>query len=293
MAIEKIAFIGTGVMGHSMVLNLLKQGYALTVYNRTASKAQDLAQSGAVVAQSVKDAVKDADLVISIVGYPKDVREIWLSAEGIIANMKEGAIGLDMTTSEPALAKEITAAGAARGLLIGDAPVTGGDVGAKNGTLAILFGGSEELFARVQEPCSAMGKTLVRFGEAGAGQYAKICNQIAIAAGMMALCECIATAKKVGLDEALVIDTLSKGAAGSFSMNSYGPRILKGDFNPGFFIKHFVKDLKISLDAAKACGLTLLGTELAYKFYCTLENEGLGELGTQALYKYYEEHCGA
>ncbi|MBO8415262.1 MAG: NAD(P)-dependent oxidoreductase [Proteobacteria bacterium] len=293
MAIEKIAFIGTGVMGHSMVLNLLKQGYALTVYNRTASKAQDLAKYGAVVAQSVKDAVKDADLVISIVGYPKDVREIWLSAEGIIANMKEGAIGLDMTTSEPALAKEITAAGAARGLLIGDAPVTGGDVGAKNGTLAILFGGSEELFAKVQEPCSAMGKTLVRFGEAGAGQYAKICNQIAIAAGMMALCECIATAKKVGLDEALVIDTLSKGAAGSFSMNSYGPRILKGDFNPGFFIKHFVKDLKIALDAARACGLTLPGTELAYKFYCTLENEGLGELGTQALYKYYEEHCGA
>ena len=281
--IERIAFVGTGVMGHSMATNLLKAGYKLTVYNRTRSKAEDLASLGAVVCDSVAQAVADADLVLSIVGYPQDVREVWLSAEGAIAHMKAGAMGLDMTTSDPDLAKELAQAGAARGLLIGDAPVTGGDIGARNGTLAILFGGSEQLYEAVQGPCQAMGKTCVRFGEAGAGQYAKLCNQIAIAAGMMAMCEAIASAKAFHLDQKLLVDTIGAGAAGSFSLSSYGPRILKGDMQPGFFVKHFVKDLKLALEAAARCKLNLPGTALALKLYQQLVDEGKGDLGTQAL----------
>ncbi len=293
MAVQHIAFIGTGVMGGSMAMNLLKKGFTLSVYNRTPAKTAALAAAGATVAGTIAEAVQQADLVISMVGFPQDVREIWLGDGGILQAMKPGAAGLDMTTSDPALAREIAAAAAAAGHLAGDAPVTGGDVGARNATLTILYGGSAELFALVQPVFAAVGRTYVRFGEAGCGQTAKLCNQIAIAAGMMSLCECIAAAEKSGLDPKLLLDTIAGGAAGSFSMNSYGPRILKGDFNPGFFIKHFVKDLKLALQLAQQCGLQLPGTQLALQLYAKLENEGLGELGTQALYKYYEHCCSA
>ena len=285
--IKRIAFIGNGVMGHSMAINLLKAGYSVTVYNRTRAKAEDLAKDGAVIADTVAQAVCDADLVLSIVGYPQDVREVWLGDNGVIANMRAGAYGLDMTTSDPDLAKEIAAVGEKRGVYIGDAPVTGGDSGARNGTLTILFGGSKELYAAVQEPCQALGKTCVRFGDAGAGQYAKLCNQIAIAAGMMAMCEAIAGAGAFGLDKELLVKTIGAGAAGSFSLSSYGPRILKGDMQPGFYIKHFVKDLKLALEAAQRCNLSLPGTELALKLYQKLVAEGKGDLGTQALMLLY------
>ena len=181
----------------------------------------------------------------------------------------------------------MTKEGLKRGVTICDAPVTGGDVGARNGTLTILFGGSAKAFLDLEPVFKAMGKNYVRFGESGSGQYAKICNQIAIAAGMMSVCEALITARKTGLDEELVLKTLSGGAAGSFSLSSYGPRILKGDFNPGFYVKHFVKDMKIAIDVAKECNLKLPGLELALKLYEKLIEQGDGDLGTQALFKLY------
>lgn len=287
MEIKTIGFIGTGVMGRSMAGHLIDAGFKLKVYNRTKEKASSLLDKGAVWAASPKEAADGVDLVISIVGYPQDVKEVWLGENGTLQSMKQGAIGIDMTTSTPSLAKEMAEEGLKRGVTICDAPVTGGDVGARNGTLTILFGGSAKAFLDLEPVFKAMGKNYVRFGESGAGQYAKICNQIAIAAGMMSVCEAIITARKTGLDEELVLKTLSGGAAGSFSLSSYGPRILKGDFNPGFYVKHFVKDMKIAIDVAKECDLKLPGLELALKLYEKLIEQGDGDLGTQALFKLY------
>ena len=287
MEIKTIGFIGTGVMGRSMAGHLIGAGFKLKVYNRTKEKALSLLDKGAVWAASPKEAADDVDLVISIVGYPQDVKEVWLGENGALQSMKQGSIGIDMTTSTPSLAKEMTKEGLKRGVTICDAPVTGGDVGARNGTLTILFGGSAKAFLDLEPVFKAMGKNYVRFGESGSGQYAKICNQIAIAAGMMSVCEAIITARKTGLDEELVLKTLSGGAAGSFSLSSYGPRILKGDFNPGFYVKHFVKDMKIAIDVAKECNLKLPGLELALKLYEKLIEQGDGDLGTQALFKLY------
>ncbi len=281
--ISKIAFIGTGVMGFPMASHLLTAGFKVNVYNRTKAKALPLQEMGAVVCNSVKEAVLDADLVISMVGFVEDVQEIWLGDSGIIKNMKENAAGIDMTTSDPLLAKSIAQEGLKAGHKIGDAPVTGGDIGAKNGTLTILYGGDEELFEALKPVFSAMGKLYVRFGDSGCGQLTKAANQIAVAAGMMALCESLAFTKAVSLDTKLVLDTLSQGAAGSFAMNSYGPRILKGDYNPGFYIKHFIKDLKIALKTAEKFNLDLAGTALALKLYQSLADKGKGDLGTQAL----------
>ena len=287
MEIKTIGFIGTGVMGRSMAGHLIDAGFKLKVYNRTKEKASSLLDKGAVWAASPKEAADGVDLVISIVGYPQDVKEVWLGENGALQSMKQGSIGIDMTTSTPSLAKEMAEEGLKRGVTICDAPVTGGDVGARNGTLTILFGGSAKAFLDLEPVFKAMGKNYVRFGESGAGQYAKICNQIAIAAGMMSVCEAIITARKTGLDEELVLKTLSGGAAGSFSLSSYGPRILKGDFNPGFYVKHFVKDMKIAIDVAKECDLKLPGLELALKLYEKLIEQGDGDLGTQALFKLY------
>lgn len=291
MAISKIAFIGTGVMGFSMASHLLDKGYALKVYNRTQDKALPLEKKGAVVCNSIQECVKDCDLVLSIVGFVNDVKEVWLGDSGALKFMQEGAIGVDMTTSTPALAKEIAKEGAKKGILIADAPVTGGDVGAYNGTLTVLFGGDEKLYETLKEVFASFSKTYVRFGDVGAGQLTKACNQIAIGAGMMALCEALAFSKATGLDSQKVLETLQGGAAGSFSMNSYGPRILKGDFKPGFYLKHFVKDLKIALDVAKEHNLNLEGTALALKLYEKLQDQGFGDLGTQALYKIYENRA--
>ena len=287
MEIKTIGFIGTGVMGRSMAGHLIDAGFKLKVYNRTKEKASSLLDKGAVWAASPKAAADGVDLVISIVRYPQDVKEVWLGENGALQSMKQGSIGIDMTTSTPSLAKEMAEEGLKRGVTICDAPVTGGDVGARNGTLTILFGGRAKAFLDLEPVFKAMGKNYVRFGESGAGQYAKICNQIAIAAGMMSVCEAIITARKTGLDEELVLKTLSGGAAGSFSLSSYGPRILKGDFNPGFYVKHFVKDMKIAIDVAKECDLKLPGLELALKLYEKLIEQGDGDLGTQALFKLY------
>lgn len=287
MEVKTIGFIGTGVMGRSMAGHLIDAGFKLKVYNRTKEKASSLIDKGALWASSPKEAAENCDVVISIVGYPADVKEVWFGDNGAIQAMKPGAIGIDMTTSTPALAKELTKEGLKHGVAICDAPVTGGDVGARNAALTILFGGSAAAFCSLEPVFKAMGKTYVRFGESGSGQYAKICNQIAIAAGMMSVCEALITARKTGLDEELVLKTLSGGAAGSFSLSSYGPRILKGDFNPGFYVKHFVKDMKIAVEVAKENNLQLPGLELALKLYERLIEKGDGDLGTQALFKLY------
>lgn len=286
---SKIAFIGIGVMGKSMANNLIKAGHDLIVYTRTKSKADELLAKGAIWASSPAQAAENADIVISMVGYPHDVEQIYLGNEGVLTTLKSGKTIIDMTTSSPSLAKKIYAIAREKGITSLDAPVSGGDVGAKNGTLAIMVGGDKLAYEQVYRVFLAMGKTICYFGNAGSGQYAKMSNQIAIASNMMGVCEAIAYAKKCGLNPQDVLDVISTGAAGSWSLSNLAPRMLKGDFAPGFFIKHFIKDMKIAIDSAREMNLELPGLELAEKLYEKLASEGLENDGTQALLKYYDE----
>ena len=286
---SKIAFIGIGVMGKSMARNLIKKGHELTVYTRTKSKADDLLAESAKWSNSPAQAAKDADIVISMVGYPRDVQQIYLGNEGVLTTLPEGKTIIDMTTSSPSLAQKIYAIAKEKGIASLDAPVSGGDVGAKNGTLAIMVGGDKLAYEKVYRVFLAMGKTICYFGKAGSGQYAKMSNQIAIASNMMGVCEAIAYAKKCGLNPQDVLNVISTGAAGSWSLSNLAPRMLKGDFAPGFFVKHFIKDMKIAIDSAREMNLELPGLELAEKLYEKLANEGYENDGTQALLKYYDE----
>lgn len=287
-----IAFIGTGVMGGSMAGHLLERGHALRVYTRTAARARGLAQRGARLCGSVAEAVSGADLVLSIVGTPEDVREVYLGSGGVLSALRPGALALDMTTSSPQLARELHERGRAAGIEVADAPVTGGDVGARDGTLTVLFGGEAAALERCRDLLGCFARRCLHFGPAGSGQLAKAANQIAVAGTMLSVCESLAFARGCGLDERQVLEAVGGGAGGSFSMQSYGPRILSGDFAPGFFLRHFVKDLRIALQAAADCGLELEGTQLALRLYERLQREGLSELGTQALYRYYTEFSG-
>lgn len=286
---SKIAFIGIGVMGKSMARNLIKKGHELTVYTRTKAKADDLLADGAKWSNSPAEAAKDADIVISMVGYPRDVQQIYLGNEGVLTTLPEGKTIIDMTTSSPSLAQKIYAIAKEKGIASLDAPVSGGDVGAKNGTLAIMVGGDKLAYEKVYRVFLAMGKTICYFGKAGSGQYAKMSNQIAIASNMMGVCEAIAYAKKCGLNPQDVLNVISTGAAGSWSLSNLAPRMLKGDFAPGFFVKHFIKDMKIAIDSARDMNLELPGLELAEKLYEKLASEGYENDGTQALLKYYDE----
>ncbi len=285
----KIAFIGIGVMGKSMASNLMTAGHDLTVYTRTKIKAQDLIDRGAKWTDTPLLAAKDVDVVISMVGYPQDVEEIYLGENGVLKSVKAGATIIDMTTSSPKLAKRIYKIALGQGIFSLDAPVSGGDVGAKNGTLAIMVGGDKAAFDKMMPLFNAMGKTICYFGTAGSGQYAKMSNQIAIASNMMGVCESLAYAKKCGLNPDDVLSVISTGAAGSWSLSNLAPRMLKGDFAPGFFIKHFIKDMKIAIESAKEMNLQLPGLTLAEKLYEELAAKGLENDGTQALIKYYDE----
>lgn len=288
MDIKKIGFIGLGVMGAPMAGHLLNAGYELQVYTRTKSKAEDLIARGAKWCDSPFECAQDCDVVISIVGYPEDVRQVWMSPiNGAIKGMKPGAIGMDMTTSLPDLAEEIYNFAKPRGVHIVDCPVTGGDIGARNATLTMLFGGDKEDFEALAPVFKVFGPRAEYFGSVGKGQLAKACNQIAIASSMFSACECIVFAKRMGLDPQQTISTLGAGAAASFSLNSYGPRILKDDFAPGFKIAHFIKDLDIALRVCSHKGISLPGVDLARKAYGMLKDMGYGELGTQALYLFY------
>ncbi|EKZ4846103.1 NAD(P)-dependent oxidoreductase [Listeria monocytogenes] len=284
---EKIGFVGTGVMGSSMALHLLEAGYEVFVYTRTKSKAEELLHKGARWEASPALLARQVDILISMVGYPQDVEQLYLDENGFLANLSSGAVAIDMTTSSPALAKKIAKVGAEKGIGVLDAPVSGGDIGAKNGTLAIMVGGSEEVFLKVKPILDILGSSVILQGDAGAGQHTKMVNQIAIASNMIGVTEAIIYAEAAGLNPSRVLDSISGGAAGSWSLTNLIPRVLKDDFSPGFFIKHFIKDMGIAISEAKQMGLELPGLTLAEKMYQTLAEQGLSEEGTQALIKYY------
>jgi len=286
--IKKIAFIGAGVMGASVVKHLLDSNYEVAIYTRTKEKARPLIEAGAVWADTVAAAVKDAQLVFTMLGYPVDVEEIYFGTDGIFSTGKAGQILVDMTTSSPALAIRIAKAAAMFQMAAIDAPVSGGDIGAKNGTLSIMCGGEEEVFNAITSVLSVFGKQIVYQGLSGSGQHAKMCNQIAIATNMIGVCEALVYAEIAGLDPETVLKSISTGAAGSWSLSNLAPRMLEGDFEPGFYVKHFLKDINIALTEAEAMKLSLPGLELAREMYEKLVEKGFGEKGTQVLYKSYE-----
>ena len=284
----KIAWIGTGVMGESMAGHLLDAGHELYVYNRTVSKTENLVKRGAKLLTEIKDAPLNADVVFTMVGYPKDVEGVYLGNDGLMTTAKEGQVFVDMTTSSPTIAKKISEEFAKVGASALDLPVTGGDIGAKNGTLSIMVGGDKNIYEEKVLPLvKHLGKNITYFGEAGKGQYAKLANQIAIATTMISVAESFKFAKEVGLNLEDFFKTVSTGSGGSFSMTSYGPRILKNDFKPGFFVHHFIKDMRLALEECEKMNITLPGLEAAYKLYNELEEEVRNTNGTQAISKWY------
>jgi 3-hydroxyisobutyrate dehydrogenase len=284
-----IGFIGIGVMGKSMAEHIRQAGYELHVYTRTAAKADELVHRGAVWHETPADLAAACDAIITMVGYPKDVEELYLGERGLIARAKAGAYLIDMTTSSPILAKRIHEAAARKGLYALDAPVSGGDIGARERRLSIMVGGDQEAFDAALPLLQRMGANIVRQGGAGAGQHTKMCNQIAIASNMLGVCEAIAYAEAAGLDPNTVLGSIESGAAGSWSLSNLGPRIIAGNFEPGFYVKHFIKDMGIALEAAKEMGLDTPGLKLAESLYRQLEEKGYAEKGTQALYKLWAE----
>ncbi len=284
---KKIALIGTGVMGQGMARNLMKNGFELTVFNRTKAKADPLVAEGAKWADTIADCVAEAEAVITIVGYPRDVEEVYLSDEGIIANAPEGCYLIDMTTTDPRLSEQIAEEAAGAGMHALDAPVSGGDKGAREGTLAIMVGGEEADFEACMPLFKAMGKNIRLMGGPGAGQHTKMANQIAIAGTIAGVCEAITYAGANGLNLRQVLEAIGTGAAGSWQMNNMAPRMLEADFEPGFYIRHFIKDLKLALEGAEDADISIPVTETVLDFYQTLEEEGHGDEGTQALIKYY------
>lgn len=284
-----IGFIGVGVMGKSMARNLMTSGYPVVVYNRTKEKAEELLHDGAAWAESPKEVAEKANVIITIVGYPKDVEEVYLGKDGIINNAQANTYVIDMTTSTPSLAKRIYEEAKSKSIHALDAPVSGGDIGAREAKLSIMVGGAEEDFAAVLPIFEILGTNIVYQGAAGAGQHTKMCNQIAIASNMIGVCEAIVYAEKAGLNPDNVLKSITTGAAGSFSLSNLAPRIIKGDFDPGFYIKHFIKDIRIAMEEAKQMEMETPGLALAENLYSRLAALGQDELGTQALYKYWQQ----
>ncbi|MDD4267261.1 MAG: NAD(P)-dependent oxidoreductase [Pirellulales bacterium] len=279
----RIGWIGTGVMGASMCGHLINAGYSATVFNRTRGKAEGLVAKGAAWADSPKAAAAAADVVFTIVGYPADVRSVILGPQGALGGCREGSILVDMTTSQPSLAVEIAELAARRGVASIDAPVSGGDVGAREARLSIMIGGQAEAIEALRPCWEAMGKTIVRQGGPGAGQHAKLVNQVLIATNMIGVCEALLYGHKAGLDLETVLKSVASGAAGSWSLSHLGPRIIAGDFDPGFFVEHFIKDMGIALDEAKRMGLAMPGLALAHQLYLAVAAQGHARAGTQAL----------
>ena len=282
-----LGFIGTGVMGASMAGHLLDAGYSCIVYNRTPAKAAPLVDKGATLGHTVAEVARQADILFTIVGMPADVEEVYLGPEGILANARSGSIAVDMTTSSPALARQIHEEGKAKGISVMDAPVSGGDSGAKAGTLSIMIGGDRETFEALAPYWDCMGKVIVYQGEAGSGQSTKMANQIAIAGGMLGVCEAMAYAVRSGLDPQQVLASIGQGAAGSWSLTHLAPKMLEGDYAPGFFVKHFIKDMTLAGESAGEQGLDLPALALALERYRALAEAGGGDEGTQALFKGY------
>ncbi|PCD08836.1 oxidoreductase [Peribacillus simplex] len=282
-----IGFIGLGVMGKSMAAHLLKAGFEVFVYTRTKDKSSELLSQGAKWAAAPKEIAQKANVIISMVGYPSDVEEIYLGENGLIENGKQGTYLIDMTTSTPTLAVKIAEEAKKRGMESLDAPVSGGDIGARDAKLTIMVGGSSEAFEAVRPIFDILGSNVVHQGPAGSGQHTKMCNQIAIASNMIGVTEAISYAKKAGLDPDRVLRSISSGSAGSWSLSNLVPRMVEGDFEPGFYIKHFIKDMKIALDEAERMGMDAPGLSLSKSLYEGLAEAGEENSGTQALYKHY------
>ncbi|HZZ19557.1 MAG TPA: NAD(P)-dependent oxidoreductase [Opitutaceae bacterium] len=283
----QISFIGTGVMGRSMAGHLLAAGHTVHVYNRTKEKASALLEKGARWHDSAGAAAAAADIVVTMLGFPKDVEDTYLGAGGIVEKARAGALLIDMTTSSPLLARKISEAAGRRGLSSLDAPVSGGDIGAREARLVIMAGGESAAFDRAMPVFSLMGKNIALLGPAGSGQHCKMANQIAGAVGIVAVFEALAYAKSAGLDPSRVHASISGGAAGSWAMTNLGPRALSGDFAPGFYVKHLRKDIGIAVASAKELGLELPGLDCARRLYDKVSEKGWDELGTQVIYRLY------
>lgn len=279
----RVGWIGTGVMGHSMCQHLVQAGFQTTVYNRTSHKVDGLVAVGASRASSPSEVAAKSDVVFTIVGYPEDVREVYLGEDGLLSGCRPGTILVDMTTSRPSLAEEIAKKASAIGVTAIDAPVSGGDVGAKNALLSIMIGGDADAVRTIEPLLRLLGKTIVHQGGPGRGQHTKMVNQVLIATTMIGLCESLLYAHRAGLDLGTVLQSISGGAASSWSLSNLAPRIIDGDFDPGFFVEHFIKDMRIALDEAAAMNLSLPGLGLAQQLYQAVAAHGHGRDGTQAL----------
>jgi len=279
----KIGWIGTGVMGRSMCGHLLNAGYKVTLFTRTKSKSAELMEKGAAWGNSPREVAAASDVVISIVGFPHDVRQVLLADDGALAGCKPGSVLIDMTTSEPSLAVEIAERASKRGVISIDAPVSGGDVGARNATLSIMIGGEAKTVADLEPIWTTMGSKWVYQGGPGAGQHTKMVNQILIATTMIGVCEALLYGYKAGLDLEKVLESVASGAAGSWSLSNYGPRIMAGNFDPGFFVAHFIKDMGIALAEARRMNLALPGLALAEQLYQAVAAQGHSQKGTHSL----------
>lgn len=283
-----IGFIGTGVMGKSMAQHLQSAGYDLVVYTRTKEKANDLLEKGASWVGSPKEVAEKANVVITMVGYPHDVEEVYLGEFGLIPHGQQGSYFIDMTTSQPLLAEKIFFEAKKRGIHALDCPVSGGDIGARDAKLAIMVGGEEVDFEQVKPILEIMGTNVVYQGKAGAGQHTKMCNQIVIASSMIGISEAVTYAERAGLDPELVLMSISTGAASSWALTNLAPRMINDDFEPGFYIKHFIKDMKIAIEEAERLNMEIPGVSLAKSLYEKLADDGEENSGTQALYKYWK-----
>lgn len=283
-----IGLIGTGVMGKSMAARIMQAGYRVLIYNRTKSKANELIEQGAVWKNTVGEVAESADVVITMVGYPSDVEDVYFGEHGVLNHAKGGTILIDMTTSKPTLAEKIASEASNKQMVALDAPVSGGDVGARNGGLTIMVGGDKQSFNAIQPVLETMGENIVLQGEAGAGQHTKMANQIAIASNMMGVCEAVVYAEKANLDPQHVLKSIGSGAAGSWSLSNLAPRMIEGDFSPGFYVKHFIKDMTIALEAAEEMNMMTPGLKQAKVLYDELASNGEEDSGTQALYKLYQ-----
>ena len=290
MSSKTIGFVGTGVMGKSMAGHLIDKGYEVNVYNRTKSKADDLVEKGATWCDTIATLSEKSDIIISIVGYPKDVESIYLSQDGILNHAKANSIVIDMTTSSPALAHDIYEKAKERNIKSLDAPVSGGDVGAKNAALTIMVGGDQEAYNQVEDIFNLLGKNVVYQGKSGNGQHTKLSNQIAIASGMLGVAEAIIYAEEAGLDIDKVFNSIEHGAAGSWSLSNLGPRMVKEDYAPGFYVKHFIKDMKLAIEESEKMGLYMPGLLKAKEVYDALSEAGYDDNGTQAVIQLLKNH---
>ncbi len=279
----RVGWIGLGVMGRSMCQHLINGGFSATVFTRTKEKAGELLEQGAEWGNNPLEVARNSDVIFSIVAFPTDVREVFLGEKGLLQGCNHGAIVVDMTTSEPSLAREIYQCASEKGVSAIDAPVSGGDIGAKEARLSIMIGGDETAVESIRPCLEAMGTTIIHQGGPGSGQHTKMVNQVLIASGMIGVCEALLYAHKSGLDLETVMKSVSSGAAGSWSLDNYGPRIINNDFDPGFFVEHFIKDMAIALKEASRMNLSLPGLALAHQLYIALQAQGGGKNGTQAL----------